>query len=298
MDTQYDHDAPIFQAPQGLVALGVLPDSKGDKIKWYAGEGPVYDPAASSLIATTTSSSSSTSVTRLLASTTRDSTTFSSSRTDFAEPTVTAVPTAESNTSSIIAASDSRRLSTGEKVGIGVSAAAVGVIAFSAILYAIHRWSAKRQKKNNGDLNRFGTDLKKSPQGEPTVPDVDEPDLRSPAWSGHKSELPGSPTDMSIANHNINSASTIVNSPSWPSMANTSPRQSSEQPVYRPFRYQPSKTLEGIQEMPDHERPRWAQTEYGTYGPNRGYNADHDRMLQARGNGANIGGTNVHELPG
>jgi len=81
-------------------------------------------------------------------------------------------------------------------------------------------------------------------------------------------------------------------------MANTSPRQSSEQPVYRPFRYQPSKTLEGIQEMPDHERPRWAQTEYGTYGPNRGYNADHDRMLQARGNGANIGGTNVHELPG
>ena len=303
LDTDDNPDEPIFEASKNMVALGTLPKAKGEKIEWFSGWGPSYDADAASSIAAATSSSSSTSIETLLPPTTRSSATSSSARTGLIDSAPSSTSTAAATTtgtlaSSTAAASDSGGLSVGEKAGIGVSVVVVSISGLGFLLFVLYRWLKKRKRDDKHGLGEDSPEPKPPLDAEPTIPDVGEPDFRSPAWSGYKSELPGSPTDRPVTSRNSDSASTIVNSPSWSSMPNTSPKHSSEQPVYRPFRYQPSKTLEGIQEMPDHERPRWAQTEYGTYGPSRGYNPDHDRLVQARGNVVEGGSNNVHELPG
>ena len=298
------HDAPLFQASKDMVALGYLPTSKGEKIKWEDGWGPVYSSAASSLIGSAATSSSATSVKTIPPPTTRASSTITYSQsgsTNAASSETFAITDspAKPTTSRTTTTSGNENLSTGQKTGIGVSVAAVSILGLSFALFAIRRWHNKRKENSRKELSIVGGDFKPPPEGEPTILDVGEPELRSPAWSGHKSELPGSPPKSLVTDQNLDTTSTIVNSPSWSSVADASPKQSSEQPVYRPFRYQPSVALEGIQEMPDHERPRWAQTEYGIYGPDRGYSIEHDRVAQGGGNGGNASGcNNVHELPG
>jgi len=298
------HDAPLFQASRDMVALGYLPTSKGEKIKWESGWGPVYDTAASSLIGSTASSSSSISIKTVPPPTIGASDTITSSQSRSAETTsfetfITTDPPAKATASRTTTASGSENLSTGQKAGIGVSVAAISIISLSFILFAVRRWHKKRKENTRKGLKSVGGGFDKPHEGKPTIPDVGEPELRSPAWSGHKSELPGSPPNAIMADQTLDTASTIVHSPSWSSMVDASPKQSSEQPVYRPFRYQPSIALEGIQEVPDHERPRWAQTDYGTYGPDRGYSIEHSRAAQGSTNdGYASGSNNVHELPG
>lgn len=298
-----DPDMPLFRAGPGLDAWGHLPDSKGEKIDWEHGY-----PLSSMSYDNLPTSEQSTATKTVPPPTTRVSTSDSSSlTTTSAAGSSSALSTTSTitHTSSSAAATSEGAASglagrpTGEKVGAGIGIGLLGIAAILMSCYGLFRLYKKLKKKRT-DTNPDIDSEKANAQAEPTIPDVGDPEIRSPAWSGHKSELPGSPTDTATPQPQmLDSASTIVNSPSWSSMANTSPKQSSEQPVYRPFRYQPSTNLEGIQELPDHERPRWAQTDFGTYGPNRGYNWEHDRRMQDGSGRPDSGGnSNVHELPG
>ncbi|OAG35878.1 hypothetical protein AYO21_09961 [Fonsecaea monophora] len=77
-------------------------------------------------------------------------------------------------------------LSTGQKIGVafGAVCGAAIVLAFAWLLCTAYRRSAKRRLDNT----------EPAPMREPTLPQVDrrpsDPEMRSPAWSGHKSELP------------------------------------------------------------------------------------------------------------
>jgi hypothetical protein len=105
----------------------------------------------------------------------------------FAAPAATSSPPATSS-----------GLSTGAKAGIALGAV-IGTAVVALLAWLIYTCMRRRSQKNEAKAEE------PPPMREPTLPQVErrptDPDLRSPAWSGHKSELPAdeSVTSMSTS---------------------------------------------------------------------------------------------------
>ena len=184
-----------FSESGSIANQAVLPTAKGEKISWISGFTPTYtltanpssQPAgASTSIAAT--SAQSTALGLATISSSPQSATASSTL-----PTAAATSRHSSSPVSTAAATSfsSQSLSTGAKAGIGVGAGVAG-IAVLALLIAILQWLARRRQKRREEQEH---------EKQLSTPYTDQPssagtyEIRSPAWSGHKSELAANDID-------------------------------------------------------------------------------------------------------
>ncbi|EXJ82156.1 hypothetical protein A1O1_08225 [Capronia coronata CBS 617.96] len=170
-----------FTDSSQLTNIMSLPNTPGASVTWR--DVLAYESEHSlTLTSSPTTTSDSSSVTTLLppvsARTTNSSVTStdSSSSESSASKTASASATPESPT-------ESSGLRTGQKIGVGLGAAG-GMIAMLLL-----GWLVARRLRRGNDKRR-----QTPPMVDLTRPQSDGPqmdaDLRSPAWSGHKSELP------------------------------------------------------------------------------------------------------------
>ena len=173
----------LFEDAAVLGNIMHLPTATGESVSWFGGFGPT---TAASTSAQDTSSglgfpqSSSSSTT-----TTDDST----SATGIGMPTMTSPANITSAIAfpSPTAPAQQADLSTGAKVGVGVGAG-LGALALLALLIWVIQlclWK-KKQEAAHEEKGQPTSDYARASQ-------VSEPvngELRSSAWSGHKSELP------------------------------------------------------------------------------------------------------------
>ena len=240
-------------------------------------------PTATGKTASSSTDTSTTSIRSLISATTRPST-IDSTTTSTSPNTSTSLATTTSTTTSVTtptsaAAVPHAGISNGAVAGMAVGSFIGLCGAIIACIFAA-RWYRKRHSRSVEDPH---TSIEKPPlDQEPTIPEVGVPDARSSTWSGEKPKLPGSPAHSQI--YTTNGTSPTITSPNS-SMPSSLGRQ---QQVYKPFRYQPNTNIEGIQELPDDERPQWAQTGWGTYGPYRDLSRENSEIRASY----------VHELQG
>ncbi|KIW67879.1 hypothetical protein PV04_07094 [Phialophora macrospora] len=192
-----------FSASSVLRNIMSLPATKGQSVTWKDAEAWTTEHSLASALGsssdTGTSTSTSTSSSSSLSSTDSSSTSKSPVST-IQEPATTISPfstfAAPAATSSPSATSSG--LSTGAKVGIALGSV-IGTAVFALLAWLVYACMRRRSPKNEAKAEE------PPPMREPTLPQVErrptDPDLRSPAWSGHKSELPAdvSVTSMSTS---------------------------------------------------------------------------------------------------
>ncbi|OCT52327.1 hypothetical protein CLCR_08631 [Cladophialophora carrionii] len=178
-----------------------LPATKGQTVTWKDADAWTTEHSLASALGSaldtdtttsTSSSSRSSSTESVSTSTTPASTSQGPSTTKppfstFAAPAATSAPPATSS-----------GLSTGAKVGIALGSV-IGTAALALLAWLTLACMRRRSQKKGAKAEE------PPPMREPTLPQVErqptDPDLRSPAWSGHKSELPAdeSVTSMSAS---------------------------------------------------------------------------------------------------
>ncbi|KAK6368933.1 hypothetical protein LTR64_007092 [Lithohypha guttulata] len=287
-----DPDVILVSAAQQMTAGGLLPASTGGDITWYGGQFPSHTVMPTTQVVDDISSVGS-SLTSLIDPTALPSdSTPSDNTTSFAGKTSSTSSTQQKSTSSLsplttpttasaaaddTVSHDSNKLGTGAIAGIaaGIVSALFPIV---VCLYLIFR-DRQRRRKQHADPDAQQSPQKPPIDAEPTLPDVGSP------WLDDKPELPCSSEQDGYSKSNI-PIGTAITTPSQ--SIPPSPLHTAQ--VYKPFTYQPS-TMDEIQELPDHERPQWAQTNWGTYGPYRNTSPEQ----ASKGNGPK---GSVHELPG
>ncbi|KIX95132.1 uncharacterized protein Z520_09048 [Fonsecaea multimorphosa CBS 102226] len=191
-----DSRTVAFTDSSVLTNIMSLPATLGGSVTWkdadaYSSEHSLTSTLDSSDTDTTTSTSISNSVTSATVL-------MSPASTSSAATSTLPLPSTSFQTFSAPAATSTvtpgdSGLSTGQKIGISFGAVGGAAIAlvFAWLLCTSFRRRAKRRQKEKGS----------APMREPTLPQVErrpsDAEMRSPAWSGHKSELPA---DESVTN--------------------------------------------------------------------------------------------------
>ena len=223
-----------------------LPLTTGSTISYFDGFGPTSSVASSSTTTTkSTSSSSSRSASSASAASTSNSTRIT--------PTPTSALASSSSSASLLAGSSgilmgtalpfpaSQGLSSGAKAGIGVGAAAGGLIAL-ALLWLLAAFVRRRKREK-----ALPEDSQIRPRSQAVTLDKDPSDElgpHSPAWSGNKSELPSeernslvSPVSSQHAWTRPTSAEVEGTIPRYQSLGNLQAQEMGEgKPVYKPYR--------------------------------------------------------------
>ncbi|EXJ59268.1 hypothetical protein A1O7_06700 [Cladophialophora yegresii CBS 114405] len=196
-----DSRTVAFSDSSVLKNIMSLPATKGQTVTWKDADtwstehsiasafGFSLDPDTTTSTSSPTSSSSTNSASTSFtpASTSQGPSATLNPISTFAAPAATSAPPATSS-----------GLSTGAKVGVALGS--VGGTAVLAVLaWLIFACMRRRSQKDEAKAEE------PPPMREPTLPQVErrttDPDWRSPAWSGHKSELPAdeSVTSMSAS---------------------------------------------------------------------------------------------------
>ncbi|KAI1630455.1 hypothetical protein EDD37DRAFT_646170 [Exophiala viscosa] len=169
-----------FTDSSSLTDIMSLPITLGSSVSWK--DFSAYASAYASAQSLSSAASSSPSLTQLLpsaSSTTAGSPSVSPSNQASLVTSTVSVP----SPSTSAAAVSTPGLSTGKKVGIAMGAAAAAVILLlSGFLVFRHM---RRRQKHEEPRKPPMMDLTRPHSGD----DQPDPDMRSPAWSGHKSEL-------------------------------------------------------------------------------------------------------------
>lgn len=184
-----------FSESSSIANHAVLPTATGGTISRVDDFTPIYPLSASSTSQSPApSSSAAASSVPSTASTTStassDSQAVTTSRT-----TSTAAPTSDASSPATSATTTPpttpQGLSTGAKAGIGVGVGIAG-IAILALLIALLQWLARRRQKAKEE-QEYEKQLSTPYTDQPTSTGTDE--IRSPVWSGHKSELAANDID-------------------------------------------------------------------------------------------------------
>ncbi|OAP54509.1 hypothetical protein AYL99_10957 [Fonsecaea erecta] len=181
-----DSRTVAFTDSSVLTNIMSLPATVGGSVTWkdadaYSSEHSLTATLVASDVETTASTSSVTNATGPLSPAS-----ISSAASSPPPPPSTSYQTSSAPAAASTVTPSHSGLSTGQKIGIGLGSvcAAAIVLAFAWLLCASARRSAKREEEQN----------EAAPMREPTLPQVErrpsDPEMRSPAWSGHKSELP------------------------------------------------------------------------------------------------------------
>lgn len=271
----------LFDRGGGLDAVGFMPLSEGETISFLPGMKPsVFSSYPTELAATTTSS-----VRTLASPTVRPSTSSNNSSTVVGAQTsaVSSISSSSSTSSSTSRAFGSptvsmpHGLSQGAIAGISIGSCTAGIL-FVAAGFLFFRYRKQRRDSQQDPHKEIKANLSTS-DNTSAVPGFSEADSRVSSYTEGKSELPGSPVTAPSQRESMLSQQSGPQSPS----------SSSKEQYYRPFRYQPADGMHGIQELSNPERPQWAQTGSGTYGPIHGH---------SRAGDIHNSKNNLHELPG
>lgn len=171
-------------------------------------------------------------------------------------------------------------ITRGAAAGIALGTIFGSLVLVGLAIYFGKRWKQSHRKKLSIDLVEPDTS---QPPDCLTGSGQDDVVHQSPTYPVSKLELPGSPPEAT--RHGSNSASCTPD----PNNRLFSPTSIQREPGSRTFRYQSNTVMEDIRELPDDQRPQWAKTGFGTYGPDRGWNQEKE---------VERGSNQVHELPG